>query len=156
RIPGAETREALRAGRNWRRERPLPPRIRLARRLVPLLLAVLGAEGKVDRVGQAPVELPAGIEVDDVLGDLQRTGVEGGRGRRAEAGVERVPGEELQVVEAVVVAQVPGPAAGVAAQSGHDRAVVGDVVDAGQETVRVDLRDVLVRVAGGPEERERG
>src|SRR5690606_10920464 len=97
-----------------------------------------------------------GIEVDDVLGDLQRTGVEGGRGRRAEAGVERVPGEELQVVEAVVVAQVPGPAAGVAAQSGHDRAVVGDVVDAGQETVRVDLRDVLVRVAGGPGERERG
>src|SRR5690606_25930591 len=48
RVLGGEAAEALRAAAGVR--------ARLARRLVPLLLAVFGAERQRDRIGQAPVQ----------------------------------------------------------------------------------------------------
>ena len=117
---------------------------RLARAHVELLAAPFGAEREGERIRHPRhVEGLVHVQVDHVLGDLERTGVElGGRGR-AQAAVERVLDVEIEVVDAVVEAQVQVPAAdGLTAQAGHDAAVVADVVDLRQEAVGIDLRDV--------------
>src|SRR6185437_16994796 len=72
--------------------------IQLARVLVPLLAAVLTAEGQRDRIGQAPVQRLGQIGVEDVLLVLQRAVVERTRAGRAQAVVDAVTGVEIQGV----------------------------------------------------------
>ncbi|VTQ58402.1 Uncharacterised protein [Stenotrophomonas maltophilia] len=150
-IGRGEAREALRAAAGVR--------VQFARVLVPLLLAVLTAEGQCDRVGQAPVQRLGQIGIEDVLLVLQRAVVERARAGRAEAVVDAVAGVEVQSVLAVVQAQVPGPAVvGVALDPGHQRAVLGVLVDLRHEAVRVGLRQqrALPVVVARTVERERG
>ncbi len=132
-------------------------RARFARRLVPLFVAVLGAEGHRHRIGQAPVETALDVQVDDVLRGFQRAVVErGGRGR-AQADVERIAGMEIDAVVAVVVAGVPVPTAGGgAAHAGHQRAILGVGLDLRQEALRIDRQDVLRGAARRAKKRERG
>src|SRR3546814_18224954 len=78
---------------------PYPPlfRSRLARRLVPLLAPVLGAERQRGRVRQAPVQGLGDVGVDHVLGVFERAVVEARRAGGAEAVVDRVLGLEADV-----------------------------------------------------------
>src|SRR5690606_22926865 len=124
---GREAAETLRAARPA--QVGLRVRTVLARRLVPLLIAELDAHRQRDRIRQAPVQLPAEVEVRDVLRGRPRAGVERGRRVGADAGVERIAGEELEVVVAVVEAQVPVPGLSEhALQAGDHGAVARDVV----------------------------
>ncbi|MNS56475.1 hypothetical protein D3C72_893350 [compost metagenome] len=133
--------------------------VQFTRVLVPLLATVLTAEGQRDRIGQAPVQRLGQVGVEDVLLVLQRTVVERTRAGRAQAVVDAVAGVEIQGVLAVVQAQVPGPAVvGVAFDAGHQRAVLGVLVDLRHVAVRVGLRQqrALPTVVARTVERERG
>ena len=112
------------------------------RRLVPLLAAVLGAERERRRVLQAPVDRLGDIAVDQILGVLQSAIIEARRAGGAKSVVQRVLGMEVDVVVAVVVADIPVPAAiDAALEAGNQRAILREHGDFRHVAVRIELRD---------------
>src|SRR5690606_29995078 len=90
------------------------------------------------RVGQAQVQRLGEIGVEHVLRVLEAAGMEAARAVHAQGVVDGVAGVEVEVVVAVAVAQVPGPAIVAAALVAQHRAPVFRVL--------VDLRHVAFRI----------
>ncbi|KAI1698000.1 hypothetical protein Ddc_19394 [Ditylenchus destructor] len=120
----------------------------LARIDAVALTAVLGAQRQRQRREEAGVDLARQVGIEDGLLVGQPAGVEARRAGRAQRVVGGVGDVDVEAVAAVIDADVPAPAGGLAARAEHRADVGAGAVLQRQEALRIERGDAVGRRGG--------
>jgi hypothetical protein len=127
------------------------PRLELAGGLGEVLIAILDAEGEVERLDQPDLERPDAVDGEGELLILKPAGAEGAQRVGAERGIDGVLDAVVECIPSPAGRQVPVDAPGRATKAAVDVVVVDVGRDQREEAVGVDGQNIV-----GVVERTRG